>query len=211
MVPLPSGKSVVGCCWLFTVKVGPNGQIDRLKARLVAKGYTQIFGLDYSDTFSPVAKMTSVRLLLSIAAIRHWPLHQLDIKNAFLHGDLGEEVYMEQPPGFVAQGESSGLVCRLHRSLYGLKQSPRAWFGRFSIVVQQFGMTRSEADHSVFYRHTTQGCIYLIVYVDDIVISGSDHRGILQVKEHLAHCFQTKDKANFDISWVLRWHNPMMV
>ena len=81
----------------------------------------------------------------------------------FLHGDLEEEVYMEQPPGFVAQGESSNMVCRLHRSLYGLKQSPRAWFGRFSAVVQQFGMVRSEADHSVFYRHSVQGCIYLIV------------------------------------------------
>ena len=193
LVPLPSGKSLVGCRWLYTVKVGPDGKIDRFKARLVAKGYTQVFGLDYSDTFSPVAKMASVRLLLSIAAIRHWSLHQLDIKNAFLHGDLEEEVYMEQPPGFVAQGESSTMVCRLQRSLYGLKQSPRAWFGRFSTVVQQFGMIRSEADHSLFYRHSTQGCIYLIVYVDDIVITGSDQQGILQLKQHLSHQFQTKD------------------
>ncbi|RVW43683.1 Retrovirus-related Pol polyprotein from transposon RE2 [Vitis vinifera] len=121
------------------VKVGPDGQVDRLKARLVAKDYTQ-----------------------------------LDIKNVFLHGDLAEEVYMEQPPGFVAQGES-GLVCRLRRSLYGLKQSPRAWFDRFSFVVQEFGMFRCTADHSVFYHHNSLGqCIYLVVYVDDIVITGSD-------------------------------------
>ncbi|RVW43917.1 Retrovirus-related Pol polyprotein from transposon RE1 [Vitis vinifera] len=156
------------------VKVGPDGQVDRLKARLVAKGYTQVYGSDYGDTFSPVAKIASVRLLLSMAAMCSWPLYQLDIKNAFLHGDLAEEVYMEQPPGFVAQGES-GLVCRLRRSLYGLKQSPRAWFSRFSSVVQEFGMLRSTADHSVFYHHNSLGqCIYLVVYVDDIVITGSD-------------------------------------
>ena len=137
--------------------------------------------------------MASVRLFLSIAAIRHWPLHQLDIKNAFLHGDLEEEVYMEQPPGFVAQGESSTIVCRLHRYLYGLKQSPRAWFGRFSTVVQQFGTIRNQADHSVFYRHSSQGCIYLIVYVDDIVITGSDQQRILQLKQHLSNEFQSKD------------------
>ncbi|RVW72915.1 Retrovirus-related Pol polyprotein from transposon RE2 [Vitis vinifera] len=144
LVVLPSGKSTVGCRWVYAVKVGPDGQI------------------------------ASVRLLLSMAAMCSWPLYQLDIKNAFLHGDLAEEVYMEQPPGFVAQGES-GLVCRLRRSLYGLKQSPRAWFGRFSSVVQEFGMLRSTADHSVFYHHNSLGqYIYLVVYVDDIVITGSD-------------------------------------
>ena len=149
LVSLPPGKKAVGCRWVYTVKVGPNGEIDRLKARLVAKGYTQVYGLDYCDTFSPVAKITTVRLFLAMAAMRHWPLHQLDIKNAFLHGDLEEEIYMEQPPGFVAQGEY-GLVCKLRRSLYGLKQSPRAWFGKFSHIVQLFGLKRSEADHSVF-------------------------------------------------------------
>ncbi|RVX16077.1 Retrovirus-related Pol polyprotein from transposon RE1 [Vitis vinifera] len=163
LVVLPSGKSTVGCRWVYAVKVGPDGQI------------------------------ASVRLLLSMAAMCSWPLYQLDIKNAFLHGDLAEEVYMEQPPGFVAQGES-GLVCRLRRSLYGLKQSPRAWFSRFSSVVQEFGMLRSTADHSVFYHHNSLGqCIYLVVYVDDIVITGSDQDGIQKLKQHLFTHFQTKD------------------
>ncbi|XP_070006743.1 uncharacterized protein [Nicotiana sylvestris] len=194
LVPLPSGKSTVGCRWVYAVKVGPDGQIDRLKAHLVAKEYTQIFGLDYSDTFSPVAKVASVRLFLSMVAVRHWPLYQLDIKNVFLHGDLEDEVYMEQPPGFVAQGESCGLVCRLRRSLYGLKQSPRAWFDKFNTVIQEFGMTRSEADHSVFYRHSASSlCIYLVVYVDDIVIIGNDQDDITNLKKHLFQHFQTKD------------------
>ncbi|XP_019151774.1 PREDICTED: uncharacterized protein LOC109148479 [Ipomoea nil] len=173
-------------------KVGPNGQVDRLKARLVAKGYTQVFGIDYTDTFSPVAKIASVRIFLSMAAVHHWPLHQLDIKNAFLHGDLEEEVYMEQPPGFVAQGESN-LVCKLKRSLYGLKQYPRAWFGRFSIVVQNFGLNRSKVDYSVFYRHQHGKSIYLVVYVDDIVITGDDVEGIQLLKQHLFQHFETKD------------------
>ena len=96
---------------------------------------------------------------------------------------------MEQPPGFVAQGKSFGMVCRLQNSLYGLKQSPRAWFGRFSYVVQHFSMTKSEADHSVFYRHLAQGYIYLVVYVEDIIITGSDHHDIIQIKQHLGHHF----------------------
>ena len=193
LVTLPAGKTPVGCRWVYTVKIGHDGQVDRLKAQLVAKGYTQVYGSNYYDTFSPVAKIASVCLLLSMAAMQSWHLYQLDIENAFLHGDLAEEVYMEQPPRFVAQREF-GLVCRLCRSLYGLNQSPRAWFGRFSFVVLEFGITQSTADHSVFYHHTSsRQCNYLIVYVDDKVITGNDQDGIQRLKLHLFRHFQTMD------------------
>ncbi|KAH7845799.1 hypothetical protein Vadar_006185 [Vaccinium darrowii] len=173
LISLPAGKTTVGCRWVFTVKYHPDDTIEWYKARLVAKGYTQTYGVDYAETFSPVAKINSVLILISLAANFSWPLFQLDVKNAFLHGDLIEEVYMEQPPGFVAQGERS-RVCRLRKALYGLKQSPPAWFGRFSDTMLQFGMRRSHSDHSVFSLQSERGKIILIVYVDDIIITG-DH------------------------------------
>ncbi|GAV58961.1 LOW QUALITY PROTEIN: Pkinase domain-containing protein/LRR_1 domain-containing protein/RVT_2 domain-containing protein/LRR_8 domain-containing protein, partial [Cephalotus follicularis] len=191
MVSLPTDKSAIGCKWVYAVKVNPDGSIARLKTRLVAKGYAQVYGVDYSDTFSPVAKLSSIRLLVSLAAIHHWPLYQLDVKNTFLNGDLHEDVYMEQPPGFVAQGESN-KVCKLKRSLYGLKQSPRAWFGRFTDVVLSFGLSRCDSDHSVFYRQSHTGKIVLIVCVDDIVIT-DDQVGISALKIHFQQKFQTKD------------------
>ena len=120
LVHLPTGKKAIGCRWVFVVKVNQDGSVARLKAWLVAKGYAQTYGVDYSDTFSPVAKMTYVRLFISMASTHNWDLHHLDIKNTFLHCDLQEEVYMEQPPGFVAQGEI-GKVFRLRNSLYGFK------------------------------------------------------------------------------------------
>ena len=109
--------------------------------------------MDYSDTFSPIAKLTSSRLFISLAATHGWDLHQLDIKNVFLHGDFAEEVYMEQPPKLVSQGEI-GRICRLRKSLYGLIQSPHAWFGKFSEVIEKLGIQKSKSDHSAFYRNS---------------------------------------------------------
>ena len=148
--------------------------------------------MDYSDTFSPFVKMTYVQLFIFLAATYNWDLHRFDIKHAFLYGDLQEEVYMEQPPGFVIEGEI-GRVCCLRKSLNGLKQSPRAWFGKFSQAVEEFGMQKSKSDHFVFYRNCSLGVILLVVYVDVIVITGSDSKGISSLKSFLQSQFHTKD------------------
>nr|XP_033510120.1 uncharacterized protein LOC117274910 [Nicotiana tomentosiformis] len=143
---------------LQKVKGCLDGQVDRLKARLVAKGYTKIFELDYNDIFSPVSKLELVCLFLSMVVVRHCPLYKLDIKSIFLHGDLEDGVYMEQPPDFVAHRESSGFICRLSCTF-----------------IEEFGITHSEADHSVFYNHSASNiCIYLVVCVGDIVTTGND-------------------------------------
>ncbi|KAL9994189.1 putative RNA-directed DNA polymerase [Helianthus debilis subsp. tardiflorus] len=148
---LPPGKKPVGCRWVFTIKHKPDGTIERYKARLVAKGYTQTYGIDYSETFSPVAKIDTIRVLFSIAANQEWPLLQFDVKNAFLHGELNEEVYMEPPPGFIGNFKDKE-VCRLKKTLYGLKQSPRAWFGRFTLAMKGFGFRQSNSDHTLFLK-----------------------------------------------------------
>ena len=192
LVHLPARKKAIGFCLVFTMKVNLNGSIVWLKGRLVTKGYAQTYDVDYSDTFSPVAKMTFIMLFISLAATYNWDLHHLDINNVFLHGDLQEEVYMEQPPGFVAQGEIR-RVCRLRKSLYGLKQSRHAWFGKFSQVIEEFGKQKSKFDHFVFYRNSSSGIILLVVYADDIVITGSDSKGISSLTSFLQGQFHTKD------------------
>jgi hypothetical protein len=192
LTTLPSGKQTVGCCWVYTIKDLPDGSVERLKVQLVAKGYMQTYGVDYLETFSPVAHLNSVRILLSVAVSCSWPLYQLDIKNTFLHGDLKEEVYIDQPPGYVVAG-SEHLVCRLQKALYGLKQSPRAWFDRFSAVVLGYGFQCSTSDHYVFVRHSFNDTIVFIVYVDDIIISGSDFTSIADLKTYLSKHFHTKD------------------
>ncbi|KAG0485268.1 hypothetical protein HPP92_009347 [Vanilla planifolia] len=129
-----------------------DGSLERYKARLVAKGYTQTYGVDYQETFAPVAKMNTVRILLSLAAHFDWQLLQYDVKNAFLHGDLDEEIYTNIPPGF--EKDTSNQVCRLRKALYGLNQSPRAWFGRFAKMMKELGYRQSQGDHTLFIKHS---------------------------------------------------------
>ena len=192
LVPLPEGKKLVGCKWVFSIKYKADESIDRYKARLVAKGFTQMYGIDYIETFSPVVKLNTVRVLLSLAANLDWPLHQLDVKNAFLHGDLDEEVYMDIPLGCTGFAETK-IVCKLERALYGLKQSPRALFGRFSSAMRKYGYHQSNSDHTLFLKHRQSKVTTLIVYVDDMIITGDDAEEISRLQEQLSTEFEMKN------------------
>ena len=190
LVPLPAGKKTIGSRWVYKIKTRSDGSIERYKARLVARGFTQEFGMDYEETFAPVAKMTSVRVLIAVASVRRWEISQMDVKNAFLNGDLKEEVYMVPPPGVP---HTSGQVCRLKKALYGLKQAPRAWFEKFSSVVSSLGFTSSAHDSALFVRSTSAGRIILLLYVDDMIITGDDVDGIVTLKATLSSRFDMKD------------------
>ena len=193
---LPAGKKPIGCKWVFKVKLNADGSLERYKARFVAKGYTQREGLDYGDTFSPVAKMTTVKTLLSVAAIKEWSLHQLDISNAFLNGDLKEEIYMSLPPGYSAKEGGvlpNNPVLKLQKSLYGLKQASRQWYLKFSSTLKKLGFKKSHADHTLLTRITGNSYIALLVYVDDIVIAGNNDGDIEELKKSFAHAFKLRD------------------
>ncbi|PKH48991.1 hypothetical protein CRG98_050339, partial [Punica granatum] len=188
---LPARKRPIGCKWVYKIKRRADGSVERYKARLVAKGFTQIEGQDFHETFAPVAKLVTVRCLLTIALSRGWALHQLDVNNAFLHGDLDEEVYMEMPPGFEAG--KPGSVCRLKKSLYGLRQASRNWFSKFADALQGYGFIQSGADHSLFTWSKGGDFLVVLVYVDDLILTGNSKVRCAAFKEYLRRCFHIKD------------------
>ncbi|RVW26217.1 Retrovirus-related Pol polyprotein from transposon RE1 [Vitis vinifera] len=193
LIECPPGKKSVGCRWIYTVKYKADGSIERFKTRLVAKGYTQTYGIDYTETFAPIAKVNTVRVLLSLAANLDWPLQQFDVKNAFLHGELSEEVYMDLPPGCMVSEKQCQKVCKLKKSLYGLKQSSRAWFGRFTKSMRAFGYRQSNSDHTLFLKKQHGKITTLIVYVDDMVVTGNDPEERKALQNYLYKEFEMKD------------------
>ena len=192
LVPRPKYVNVIRSMWIFHHKRNSDGSFERHKARLVGDGKTQQQGVDCDETFSSVVKPATIRTVLSIALSKSWPIHQLDVKNAFLHGYLNETVYMHQPMGFCDKSRPDH-VCLLKKSLYGLKQAPRAWYQRFADFMTTIGFSNSKSDHSLFIYRQGPNMAYILLYVDDIILTASSD----QLRKHfmtlLGHEFAMKD------------------
>ncbi|KAK9001734.1 hypothetical protein V6N11_024432 [Hibiscus sabdariffa] len=173
LVELPEGVKPIGWKWVFKKKTDMDGNVQTYKGRLVAKGFRQIHGVDYDETFSPVAMFKSIRILLAIAAFHDYEIWQMDIKTDFINGKLEEDVYMTQPGGFVTP-ENAGNVCKLQRSIYGLKQASRGWNLRFNDTIKEFGFIRNEDEPCVSKKFSGSIVSFLILYVDDILVIGND-------------------------------------
>jgi hypothetical protein len=191
LVPLPAGRKPVFCKWVFKIKQGANGEVERYKARLVARGFTQTYRVDYNETFAPVAKFTSIRCILALTTLEDMEIRQMDMKTTFLNGELEEEIYMEQLQGFVHQG-GEHLVCKLQKSLYGLKQSP-AWNQKLDAFLKSIEFMNSEADPSVYVAQVGDVKFFIVVYVDDLILVCNDQNKLLQIKEELSQKFEMKD------------------
>ena len=192
LTPLPHGKNLVSCKWLYKTKLNANNEISKFKARLVARGFSQIEGLDYNETFAPVAKMPTIKIVLALASKMNWPIHQMDVKSAFLNGDLHEEIYMAQPPGFIKEG-SEHLVCKLKKSIYGLKQSPREWYSKINAFFISQGFDRSQNDPNLYIKHIQDDIVIIILYVDDLILTSSSNALISDIKFQLNQKFQMTD------------------
>ncbi|GKD50314.1 ribonuclease H-like domain-containing protein, partial [Tanacetum coccineum] len=182
-IDLPVGRKPIGSKWIFKIKYKASGEIERYKARLVAKGFSQKEDIHYEETFSLVVKMTTVRCLINIVVQNDWPLYQLDVNNDFLYGNLYEDVYMSMPPGF--NGNDSSKVCKLNKSLCGLKQAPRQWNAKLVYALTDHGFIQSKYDYSLFTKGSGTYFVALLVYVDDIVITRIDDKEIERFKSFL--------------------------
>ncbi|KAK1411971.1 hypothetical protein QVD17_32863 [Tagetes erecta] len=191
MTDLPKGRKPVGCKWVFKIKHNPDGQVARYKARLVAKGYSQKEGIDFDETFSPVVKMVTIRCVISLAVQNDWSLFQLDVDNAFLYGTITEDVYMIPPEGYYNKDETK--VCKLVKSLYGLKQASRQWNEKLTITLLEIGFKQSTSDYSLFVKTDNDMICVLLVYVDDIVLTGNNLDELKRIKSWLSSKFLIKD------------------
>ncbi|WKA02171.1 hypothetical protein VitviT2T_020389 [Vitis vinifera] len=192
LVELPNGAKTIGCKWVFKTKKDSLGNIERYKARLVAKGFTQKEGIDYTETFSPVSKKDSLRIILALVAHFDLELQQMDVKTAFLNGELEEEVYMKQPEGFPSS-DGEQLVCKLKKSIYGLKQASRQWYLKFHNIISSFGFVENVMDQCIYLKVSGSKVCFLVLYVDDILLATNDKGLLHEVKQFLSKNFDMKD------------------
>jgi transposase InsO family protein len=194
LTPLPAGRQAIGSRWVLKIKRKADGTVDKYKARLVAKGYAQKAGIDYDETFAPVAKFTSIRMLLALAARYDLEIHQMDVRTAFLNGDLDVDIYMEQPEGYstIARGEQR-LVCKLQKALYGLKQAGRAWNEKMVDALLRLHFTPLDSDSCVFVHRGDGYVMFIALYVDDLLIFSSSLPRLLHLKSKLSQLFEMTD------------------
>jgi hypothetical protein len=190
LVDLPKGAVAIGCKWVYKTKTDASGNVERYKARLVAKGFTQKEGIDYHETFSPVSKKDSFRIIMALVAHFDLELHQMDVKTTFLNGDLEEEVYMKQPKGF---NDDSQKACKLRKSIYGLKQASRQWYIKFHKVITSYGFIENFVDQCIYLKVSGSKVIFLVLYVDDILLASSDLGLLHETKQFLSQNFEMKD------------------
>ncbi|GJS84521.1 retrotransposon protein, putative, ty1-copia subclass [Tanacetum coccineum] len=200
LVELPPNARTVGSKWLFKKKTDMDGAVYIFKARLVTKGFTQTYGVDYEETFSPVADIRAIRILIAIAAYYDYEIWQLDVKTAFLNGYVSKEVYMEQPGGFV-NPKYPNHVCKLKRSIYELKQASRQWNKQFDDEIKKFGFTQNRDEPYVYQKTSGSYVAILILYVDDILLMGNNIPMLQDVKSYLGRSFAMKDLG--DAAYIL--------
>ena len=203
LVDLPNGARPIECKWVFKKKIDVDGNIQMYKARLVAKGFKQIHGIDYDETYSPVAMLKSIRILLAVAAHYDYEIWQMDVKTTLLNGILEEDVYMTQPQGFI-DPKVAKKVCKLHRSIYGLKQASRSWNLRFDEAVKEFDFIRNEEEPCVYKKTSGSAVAFLVLYVDDILLIGNDVPLLKSIKTWLGNCFSMKDMGEAAYILVIR-------
>jgi hypothetical protein len=194
----PFGTKPIRCKWVFKNKYRSDGSLDKHKTRLVAKGFAQKEGVDYEETFSPTTKWATIRTLFSMATQNGWKIHQMDVKTAFLNGDLKENVFMSQPKGFVVKGQEH-KVCKLIKSLYGLKQALQAWYGKLTEHLLKLNFKHFNLDDAtLFVKKVGKTVVYLVVYVYDLLITGNNENYIASIKKELKKGFEMTDLRHLD-------------
>ncbi|RVX01687.1 Retrovirus-related Pol polyprotein from transposon RE1 [Vitis vinifera] len=192
LVDRPSHKKPIGVKWVYRTKLNSDGSINKHKARLVVKGYAQMFGVDFSETFAPVARLDTIRMLLALAAQRKWKIYQLDVKSAFLNGYLEEEIFVEQPEGFAIKGKEE-KVYLLKKALYGLRQAPRAWYSRIDTHLLTLGFHKSLSEFTLYIKKIEEDILIVSLYVDDLLVTGSNAGFVNKFKAEMEQVFEMTD------------------